>query len=221
MLYITGKIKPVNDAEILFKNLVVSEAKKSTVPVSDYEATGVIPLDTSGQGYVCFDSDVRSSTDSNAVIRFAKSTPSTSKTVLEVHNDFICDEGLTVDELNTDADIDITTVSVNPQNPSKKKLGNLVVGDIDTNGHSIDIIADYGNVTVTGDISTNSNVKLHYLTLDGNYDVNKNIAKMPKANLSKIVIERTLKLITVTIHSAKPGLIIGKGGQEVDKLKEE
>ena len=46
-------------------------------------------------------------------------------------------------------------------------------------------------------------------------------ARLSKANLSKIIIERTLKLITVTIHSARPGLIIGKGGQEVDKLKEE
>ena len=39
--------------------------------------------------------------------------------------------------------------------------------------------------------------------------------------ISKIVIERTLKLITVTIHTSKPGLIIGRGGQEVDKLKVE
>ena len=46
-------------------------------------------------------------------------------------------------------------------------------------------------------------------------------ARLSKANISKIVIERTLKLITVTIHTAKPGLIIGKDGQEVDKLKVE
>ena len=46
-------------------------------------------------------------------------------------------------------------------------------------------------------------------------------ARLQKASLSKIVIERTLKLITVTIHTARPGVIIGKGGQEVDKLKEE
>lgn len=45
--------------------------------------------------------------------------------------------------------------------------------------------------------------------------------RLAKASLSKIVIERTLKLITVTIHTARPGVIIGKGGQEVDKLKEE
>jgi small subunit ribosomal protein S3 len=46
-------------------------------------------------------------------------------------------------------------------------------------------------------------------------------ARLSKASISKIVIERTLKLITITIHTSRPGIIIGKGGQEVDKLKEE
>ncbi len=46
-------------------------------------------------------------------------------------------------------------------------------------------------------------------------------ARLAKASISKIIIERTLKLITVTLHSARPGIIIGKGGAEVDKLKEE
>jgi len=46
-------------------------------------------------------------------------------------------------------------------------------------------------------------------------------ARLLKAGISKIVIERTLKLVTITIHTARPGIIIGKGGQEVDKLKEE
>lgn len=45
--------------------------------------------------------------------------------------------------------------------------------------------------------------------------------RLAKASVSKIVIERTLKLLNVTIHTARPGTIIGKGGQEVDKLKEE
>ncbi len=39
--------------------------------------------------------------------------------------------------------------------------------------------------------------------------------------MSRIVIERTLKLITITVCTSRPGLIIGKGGQEVEKLKEE
>ena len=45
--------------------------------------------------------------------------------------------------------------------------------------------------------------------------------RLAKASISKIIIERTLKLVTVTIATARPGIIIGKGGQEVDKLKEE
>ena len=46
-------------------------------------------------------------------------------------------------------------------------------------------------------------------------------ARLAKASVSRIVIERTLKLVTITICTARPGIIIGKGGQEVDKLKEE
>ncbi|MDB2364073.1 30S ribosomal protein S3 [Flavobacteriales bacterium] len=46
-------------------------------------------------------------------------------------------------------------------------------------------------------------------------------ARLAKASISKTVIERTLKLVTVTIHTARPGIIIGKGGAEVDRLKEE
>ena len=44
---------------------------------------------------------------------------------------------------------------------------------------------------------------------------------MSKASVSRIIIERTLKLVTVTITTARPGMIIGKGGQDVDMLKEE
>jgi small subunit ribosomal protein S3 len=46
-------------------------------------------------------------------------------------------------------------------------------------------------------------------------------ARIAKGGISKVVIERTLKRITVTIHTARPGIVIGKGGQEVDRLKEE
>ena len=45
--------------------------------------------------------------------------------------------------------------------------------------------------------------------------------RLAKASVSKIVIERTLKLVTITICTARPGIVIGKGGQDVDKLKEE
>ena len=47
------------------------------------------------------------------------------------------------------------------------------------------------------------------------------MARLHKASVSRIIIERTLKLITITINSSRPGIIIGKGGQEVDKLREE
>ena len=45
--------------------------------------------------------------------------------------------------------------------------------------------------------------------------------RLSKASVSRVIIERTLKLITITITTARPGIIIGKAGQEVDKLKEE
>ena len=45
--------------------------------------------------------------------------------------------------------------------------------------------------------------------------------RLAKASVSRIVIERTLKRVTITICTARPGLIIGKNGQDVDKLKEE
>lgn len=46
-------------------------------------------------------------------------------------------------------------------------------------------------------------------------------ARIPKGGIAKVVIERTLKRITLTIHTARPGVVIGKGGAEVDKIKEE
>ena len=47
------------------------------------------------------------------------------------------------------------------------------------------------------------------------------LVRLAKASISKVIIERTIKLVTVTINTARPGVIIGKGGSEVDKLKEE
>ena len=47
------------------------------------------------------------------------------------------------------------------------------------------------------------------------------MARLAKGGISKMIIERTLKLVTITINTARPGIIIGKGGAEVDKLKEE
>lgn len=46
-------------------------------------------------------------------------------------------------------------------------------------------------------------------------------ARIEKGGIAKIVIERALKRVTVTIHTARPGIIIGRGGQEVDRIREE
>lgn len=46
-------------------------------------------------------------------------------------------------------------------------------------------------------------------------------ARIPKGGISRIVIERTLKRVTITINTARPGVVIGKGGAEVDKIKDE
>src|SRR5574344_534307 len=58
--------------------------------------------------------------------------------------------------------------------------------------------------------------------LHEDYEIRRYLnARLAKASISKIIIERTLKVVTVTINTARPGIIIGKGGQEVDTLKEE
>lgn len=46
-------------------------------------------------------------------------------------------------------------------------------------------------------------------------------ARVQKGGIARIVIERTLKRITVTVHTSRPGIIIGKGGAEVDRIREE
>ncbi|PSR15081.1 MAG: 30S ribosomal protein S3 [Bacteroidetes bacterium] len=46
-------------------------------------------------------------------------------------------------------------------------------------------------------------------------------ARINKGGIARTIIERTLKRITVTIHTSRPGIIIGKGGQEVDRIREE
>ena len=47
------------------------------------------------------------------------------------------------------------------------------------------------------------------------------MVRLAKSGVSRIVIERTVKLITVTIHTARPGMIIGRAGEEVNRLREE
>jgi small subunit ribosomal protein S3 len=45
--------------------------------------------------------------------------------------------------------------------------------------------------------------------------------RLPNAGISEVEIKRTPKRITLTVHTARPGIVIGKKGAEVDKLKEE
>ena len=46
-------------------------------------------------------------------------------------------------------------------------------------------------------------------------------ARIPKGGISRIIIERTLNRVTISIHTSRPGIIIGKGGSEVDSIREE
>lgn len=45
--------------------------------------------------------------------------------------------------------------------------------------------------------------------------------RIAKGGIAKIVIERTLNRLTITVHTSRPGIIIGKGGSEVDRIREE
>ncbi len=52
--------------------------------------------------------------------------------------------------------------------------------------------------------------------------VRKYISKrLPNAGVSRVDIDRTSKNLTISIHTARPGIVIGRGGEEVDRLKEE
>ena len=46
-------------------------------------------------------------------------------------------------------------------------------------------------------------------------------SKLKDASISKVNIERTAKDITITIFTSRPGIVIGKGGSEVEKLKKD
>lgn len=45
--------------------------------------------------------------------------------------------------------------------------------------------------------------------------------KLADASVSRIEIERTANRVNISIHTAKPGMVIGKGGSEVDALRNE
>ncbi len=45
--------------------------------------------------------------------------------------------------------------------------------------------------------------------------------RLKRAGLSRVVIERTPKRVILTLHTSRPGVVIGRGGAEVEKLREE
>jgi len=59
--------------------------------------------------------------------------------------------------------------------------------------------------------------KLHEDIILRNYIKNR----LNHASISRIEISRTPKRVTVTIHTARPGIVIGRGGTEVEALKAE
>ena len=46
-------------------------------------------------------------------------------------------------------------------------------------------------------------------------------AKLKEASVSKITIERPSKKVNITIHTARPGIVIGKKGEDIEKLRME
>ena len=59
-------------------------------------------------------------------------------------------------------------------------------------------------------------------SLEEDVNIRKYIAyRLPNAGISKVEINRTSKKVSITIHTARPGIVIGRGGEEVNKLKKE
>ena len=58
--------------------------------------------------------------------------------------------------------------------------------------------------------------------LENDLKIRKHIdLKLKKAGLSRVIIERSSKKIIITIHASRPGIIIGKKGSDIEKLKKE
>lgn len=65
-----------------------------------------------------------------------------------------------------------------------------------------------------------ANTKEFADNLDSDFKVRQFLTKeLAKASVSRIVIERPAKSIRVTIHTARPGIVIGKKGEDVEKLR--
>jgi small subunit ribosomal protein S3 len=58
--------------------------------------------------------------------------------------------------------------------------------------------------------------------LEEDFNIRKYLTfRLPNAGISRVEISRSSKVVTVTIYTARPGIVIGKGGEEVKRLKEE
>jgi len=59
-------------------------------------------------------------------------------------------------------------------------------------------------------------------SLDEDFKIRKHIkSKIKNAAISKVVIERQAKKVTVTIQTARPGIIIGKRGADIERVKDQ
>ena len=62
--------------------------------------------------------------------------------------------------------------------------------------------------------------KTYTLLLHEDLSIRKRIlAKLSDAAISRVELERNANQVLVTIHTAKPGIVIGRGGQKVDELR--
>ena len=83
---------------------------------------------------------------------------------------------------------------------------------VNPHGLRVGIIADWDSKWYAeGDFADN---------LVEDYNIRKFLKKkLYSAGISKIEIERAADKVKVTVHTAKPGVVIGKGGAEIEKLK--
>ena len=76
-------------------------------------------------------------------------------------------------------------------------------------------------ITTTWDSKWYSDNK-YSLFLENDLKIRKHIDdNLKKAGLSKVIIERSLKKINISIHASRPGIIIGKKGADIEILKKE
>jgi len=76
-------------------------------------------------------------------------------------------------------------------------------------------------INTTWDSKWYSDTKYSFF-LENDLKIRKHVeANLKKAGLSKVIIERSLKKINISIHASRPGIIIGKKGADIEILKKE